>query len=94
MFDLSECFDFSELEGSPPRRLTVDVDMVQPARTVLHVTPTQPLGYGEIAAEVQSMLHEVGRHMRMQPPLVAEIDWILDRHGVRSDSRGAPASGR
>jgi len=85
MFQVSRAFDFHEVAGETA--LTVDVEKVTPTATTLHVTPQRPMPYAEIAEETTRMLERIGPKVFGETPRVAELDWILPRHGEHSLGR-------
>lgn len=87
MFQVTRAFDFHEVAAGSP--LTVDVEKVTPTATTLHVTPQRPMPYRAIAEETTRMLEQVGRQVFGETPRVAELDWILPRHGEHSLGRGS-----
>lgn len=84
MFHVSKVFDFHEVGGG---RLVVDVDEVQPERTLLRVTPTRPMTYAEIQEEADGILLDLGPRAFGEVPVLERLDWLVAHPGVHSGER-------
>lgn len=86
MFEASRAFDYHETE-SDHHGLHIDVELVQPTRTMLFVSPQKPMSYDEIASEIEFMLARIGPKVFGEPPRLAEIDWHIANKGEHSRGR-------
>ena len=84
MFRVSRLFDFHEVGGG---RLVVDVDEVQPERTLLRITPSRPMTYEEIEEEADGILQELGPRAFGEVPVLERLDWLVPHAGVDSAAR-------
>lgn len=86
MFHVSRTFDFHEVGGG---RLVVDVEEVQPERTVLRLTPNRPMSYAEIEQEADGILEELGPVAYGQVPTLERLDWLVPHSGIHGAEREA-----
>lgn len=84
MFRVSRLFDFHEVGGG---RLVVDVDEVQPERTILRITPNRPMTYEEIEEEADGIIEELGPRAFGEVPVLERLDWLVNHMGVDSVER-------
>ena len=84
MFHASQVFDFHEVGGG---RLVVDVDEVQPERTILRLTPNRPMTYQEIEEETDGILEDLGPRAFGEVPALERLDWLVQHAGVDSAER-------
>ena len=84
MIGVARLFDFHAVGGG---RLAVDVDEVQPDRTLLRITPTRPMTYAEIEEEADGILQELGPRAFGQVPVLERVDWLVPHSGIHSAER-------
>lgn len=74
MIQVSRFFDFRGVGGG---RLVVDVDEVQPDRTLLRITPNRPMTYEEIEEEADAILEDLGPGAYGEVPMLERVDWLV-----------------
>jgi hypothetical protein len=96
MFATAEAFDFYEVRGvagenvgKPRRDLCVDVLEVTSESTTVHVTPTRPMTYQEMAAEMDHMVTGIAQHyLPGGKAKGVKVQWVIPNTGIASDMRG------
>jgi len=96
MFATAEAFDFYEVRGvagenagKPRRDLCVDVLEVSSTATTVHVTPTKPMTYQEMANEMEHMVTGIAHHyLPGGKAKGVKVQWIIPNTGIASDMRG------
>jgi hypothetical protein len=96
MFAAAEAFDLYEVRGvagenagKPRRELNVDVLEVSSTATTVHVTPTRPMTYAEMAAEMDHMVTGIARHhLPGGKAKGVKVQWLIPNTGIASDMRG------
>src|ERR1041385_3193806 len=92
----AEAFDFYEVRGvagenvgKPRRDLCVDVLEVTSESTTVHVTPTRPMTYQEMAAEMDHMVTGIAQHyLPGGKAKGVKVQWVIPNTGIASDMRG------
>lgn len=95
MFQLTEVFDLYEMQKDPSKEhdrvkdiFLVDVLEIEPKRTLMKITPAEPLPYRDLAKHVALMLKIIGKqHLKDQIKPV-KLSWEISKTGVSSDLRG------
>ncbi len=95
MFQLTEVFDLYEMQKDPTEEgdrvkdiFLVDVLEIEPKRTLMKITPSEPMPYRRLAKHVATMLKIVGKqHFKGQIKPV-KLSWEIRKTGVSSDLRG------
>lgn len=96
MFAAAEAFDLYEVRGvdgenvgKPRRELLVDVVEVSSTATTVHVTPSRPMTYSEMAAEMDAMVTGIAkRHLPGGKAKGLKVQWVIPNFGIASDMRG------
>lgn len=96
MFAAAEAFDFYEVNGvagenfgKARRELCIDIVEVTPTSTTVHVTPARPMTYPAIAAEMESMVGGIAKHLFPGGKAKGlKVQWLVPNTGIPSDLRG------
>lgn len=96
MFEAAEAFDFYEVRGiagenlgKPRRDLLVDVIEVSSTATTVHVTPSRPMTYKEMAAEMDTMVTGIAqKYLPGGKAKGLKVQWVIPNFGIASDMRG------
>lgn len=96
MFATAEAFDFYEVRGvggenagKARRDLYVDVLEVSSMATTVHVTPTRPMTYAEMAAEMDHMVSGIAKkYLPGGKAKGLKVQWVIPNTGIASDMRG------
>src|SRR5687768_12671535 len=96
MFAAAEAFDFYEVRGiagenlgKPRRDLLVDVIEVSSTSTTVHVTPSRPMTYQEMAAEMDHMVTGIAKkYLPGGKAKGLKVQWVIPNFGIASDMRG------
>jgi hypothetical protein len=96
MFAAAEAFDFYEVRGiagenvgKPRRDLLVDVIEVSSTATTVHVTPSRPMTYSEMAAEMDHMVTGIAKaYLPGGKAKGLKVQWVIPNFGIASDMRG------
>ena len=96
MFAAAEAFDFYEVRGvggenvgKPRKDINVDVTEVTSTATTMHLTPTRPMTYAEMAAEMEHMVSGIAKlHLPGGKAKGVRVQWLIPNFGIASDMRG------
>ncbi len=96
LFAAAEAFDFYEVNGiagensgKARRELCVDVLEVTSTSTTLHITPSRPMSYAEIGAEMDHMVKGIAKlHLPGGEASGVRVQWVIPNTGIASDMRG------
>lgn len=96
MFAAAEAFDFYEVRGvggenagKARRDINVDVVEVTSTSTTMHLTPTRPMTYAEMAAEMEHMVTGIAKlHLPGGKAKGVKVQWVIPNYGIASDMRG------
>jgi hypothetical protein len=96
MFAAAEAFDFYEVRGvggenvgKARRDINVDVTEVTSTSTTMHLTPTRPMTYAEMAAEMDHMVSGIAKlHLPGGKAKGVKVQWVIPNFGIASDMRG------
>lgn len=96
LFAAAEAFDLYEVNGvggenagKARRPFCVDVLEVQPTCTMVHVTPSSPMTYPEIATEMDHMVKGLAKlHLPGGKAKGLRLQWVVPNTGIPSDLRG------
>lgn len=96
MFAAAEAFDFYEVRGvggenagKSRRDINVDVTEVTSTSTTMHLTPTRPMTYAEMATEMEHMVSGIAKlHLPGGKAKGVKVQWVIPNFGIASDMRG------
>lgn len=95
MFQLTEVFDLYEMKKDPTEEadcvkdiLLVDVLEIEPKRTLMKITPSEPMPYRSLATHVATMLKIIGKQHFSGEIQPVKLNWEIAKAGVSSDLRG------
>lgn len=96
MFAAAEAFDFYEVRGvggenvgKARRDINVDVIEVTSTSTTMQLTPTRPMTYAEMAAEMERMVDGIAKlHLPGGKAKGVKVQWLIPNFGIASDMRG------
>lgn len=95
MFQLTEVFDLYEMQKDPLKEadlvknvFLVDVLEIEPKRTLMKITPAEPMPYRRLAKHVAMMLKVIGKKHFKGGIKPVKLSWEIAKTGVSSDLRG------